>query len=131
MVAAVGCRAALEQSDGESPSTPMIYLLNTDTLITIAKERCDAAARRLHEVAEGDVAISVVSLAEMHFGLALTPSMPEYGAPSRACRASCAPRRSAWRSSHTMGNCVPCCIARARRSGPTTCGRWVMDSAPT
>ena len=51
----------------------MSYLLDTDTFSTIAKQRSEPAAKRLHDVAEGDVAISVVTLAEVHYGLTLNP----------------------------------------------------------
>ena len=51
----------------------MSYLLDTDTFSMIAKQRSEAAAKRLHDVAEGDVAISVVTLAEVQFGLEINP----------------------------------------------------------
>ena len=51
----------------------MSYLLDTDTFSTIAKQASEVAARRLHEVAEGELAISVVTLAEVRFGLELNP----------------------------------------------------------
>jgi tRNA(fMet)-specific endonuclease VapC len=51
----------------------MSYLLDTDTFSMIAKQRSDAAERRLHALAEGDVAISVITWAEVQFGLALNP----------------------------------------------------------
>jgi tRNA(fMet)-specific endonuclease VapC len=49
------------------------YLLDTDTFSSIAMERSPAAALRLDEIAEGDVAISVVTLAEIRFGIAIKP----------------------------------------------------------
>jgi tRNA(fMet)-specific endonuclease VapC len=49
------------------------FLLDTDTFSAIAMERSPAAAQRLHGVAESDAAISVVTLAELRFGMALKP----------------------------------------------------------
>jgi tRNA(fMet)-specific endonuclease VapC len=51
----------------------MSYLLDADTFSMIAKQRSEAIAKRLHEVGAGDVAISVVTLAEVQFGLELNP----------------------------------------------------------
>jgi tRNA(fMet)-specific endonuclease VapC len=49
------------------------YLLDTDTISAIAMERSPAAALRLRDIAESDAAISVVTLAELRFGMALKP----------------------------------------------------------
>ena len=51
----------------------MSYLLDTDTFSMIAKQRSDAAERRLRALADGDVAMSVITWAEVQFGLALNP----------------------------------------------------------
>ncbi len=51
----------------------MTYLLDTDTFSAIAMERSPAAAQRLRDIAESDAAISVVTLAELRFGMALKP----------------------------------------------------------
>ena len=51
----------------------MTYLLDTDTFSAIAMERSPAAALRLRDIAESDAAISVVTLAELRFGMALKP----------------------------------------------------------
>ena len=51
----------------------MSYLLDTDTFSALVKERSAAALERLLEVASGQVMMSVVSIAEVQFGLALKP----------------------------------------------------------
>lgn len=51
----------------------MNYLLDTDTFSMIAKQRSDAAERKLRALADGDVAISVITWAEVQFGLELSP----------------------------------------------------------
>lgn len=51
----------------------MSYLLDTDMFSAIALERSPSATRRLHEIAEGEIAISVVTLAEIRSGIAWKP----------------------------------------------------------
>lgn len=51
----------------------MNYLLDTDTFSMIAKERSEPAARKLREVDEGSVSVSVITIGEVRFGLELNP----------------------------------------------------------
>ena len=51
----------------------MTYLLDTDTFSAIAMQRSPFAVQRLYEIAEGNAAISIVTLAEIRFGMALKP----------------------------------------------------------
>lgn len=51
----------------------MSYLLDTDTFSAIAMERSPSAALRLDAIAEGEVAISIITLAEIRFGMACKP----------------------------------------------------------
>lgn len=51
----------------------MSYLLDTDTFSALVRQRSVAALDRLLAVASGQVMMSVVSIAEVHFGLALKP----------------------------------------------------------
>lgn len=54
----------------------MTYLLDTDTFSAIAMERSPVAAQRLRDIAQSDAAISVITLAELQFGMALKPLRP-------------------------------------------------------
>lgn len=51
----------------------MSYLLDTDTFSAIVKQRSAYAADRLQRVASGGLAVSIVTLGEVRFGIALKP----------------------------------------------------------
>lgn len=59
----------------------MLYLLDTDTLIYILKRRPPDVAARFEKISADDVAISMISMAELMFGA------EKSGSPARARRA--------------------------------------------
>ena len=59
----------------------MLYLLDTDTLIYILKRRPPDVAARFEKMSPEDVAISMISMAELMFGA------EKSGSPARARRA--------------------------------------------